>query len=351
MPDGKHILFSSDRPGGAGGFDLWMADLDANGNPTNITNMGSGVNTMYDEQAPSYHAASNTFVFSSNGRVGMGGFDFYYSKGPINSLSEPKNFGHPVNSVKDDLYFTSRGSATNILENVLISSDRDAACCLELFALNKTKAMKEISGTVLACDSKKPLAGVKVLIVDAANKTIAEKTTDASGKYSFTIAEFEALKASASSKGYFANSISFTGPADIEEEFFTNPELCLNLIPEEAIRVENVFYDFNKATLQETSYESLDKLVQILNDNPTIIIELGAHTDSKGTDEYNQKLSQARAKSVVEYLVSKGISRSRLMAKGYGETVPAAENTNADGTDNPEGRQLNRRTEFKVLKN
>jgi outer membrane protein OmpA-like peptidoglycan-associated protein len=89
----------------------------------------------------------------------------------------------------------------------------------------------------------------------------------------------------------------------------------------------------------------------VLNDNPTIIIELGAHTDSKGTDEYNQKLSQARAKSVVEYLVSKGISRSRLLAKGYGESVPAAENTNADGTDNPEGRQLNRRTEFKVLKN
>jgi outer membrane protein OmpA-like peptidoglycan-associated protein len=328
-----------------------MADLDDNGNATNVVNMGTTVNTMYDEQAPSYHAASNTFVFSSNGRVGMGGFDFYYSKGTLSSLGEPKNFGYPVNSVKDDLYFTSRGSATNILENVLMSSDRDDACCLELFSLNKTKALKQISGTVIACDSKMPLAGVKVQIVDAGNKTIAEKTTDASGKYSFTIAEFEALKATASNKGYFANSINFTGPSDTEEEFFSNPELCLNLIPGEAIRVENVFYDFNKATLQEASFESLDKLVQVLNDNPTIIIELGAHTDSKGTDEYNQKLSQARAKSVVEYLVSKGISRSRLLAKGYGESVPAAENTNADGTDNPEGRQLNRRTEFKVLKN
>ncbi len=351
MPDGQHILFSSDRPGGAGGFDIWMADLDENGTPANITNMGSTINTIYDEQAPSYHAASHTFVFSSNGRVGMGGFDFYYSSGTLSDLAPPKNFGYPVNSVKDELYFTSRGPATNILENVLMSSDRDDACCLELFALNKTKALKQLSGTVLACDSKQPLAGVKVVIVDGANKTIAEKTTDASGQYSFTIAEFEALKATASNKGYFANSINITGPADAEEEIFTNPELCLNLIPEEAIRVENVFYDFNKATLQESSFASLDSLVQLLNDNPTLLIELGAHTDSKGADDYNQKLSEARARSVVEYLVSKGISKSRLMAKGYGESAPAAENTNADGTDNPEGRQLNRRTEFKVLKN
>lgn len=351
MADGKHLLFSSDRPGGAGGFDLWMADLDENGNPGNVTNLGSIVNTKYDEQAPGYHTASGTLVFSSNGRVGMGGFDFYYSKGELGSLTEPKNFGYPVNSLKDDLYFTSKGPATNILENVVMSSDRDDACCLELFSLNKTKSLKQISGTVLACDTRLPLGGVKVIIVDAGNKTIAEKMTDATGTYSFTIPEFEPLKATATNKGYFANSVNFIGPADAEEEMFNNPEICLNLIPEEAVRVENVFYDFNKATLQESSYPSLDKLVQLLNDNPTILIELGAHTDSKGEDDYNLKLSEARAKSVVDYLISKGISRSRLMAKGYGETVPAAENSNADGSDNPEGRQLNRRTEFKVLKN
>lgn len=349
-PDGRHLLFSSDRPGGSGGFDIWMAELN-DGTAGNATNLGTLINTNLDEQAPSYHAASNSFVFSSNGRVGMGGFDFYYSNGGLSNLSEPKNFGYPVNSIKDDLYFVSKGPATNILENVLFSSDRDAACCLELFSLNKIKLPKQLTGRVVACDSKQPLSGVAVLITDANNKTVAQKTTDASGNYSFTIAEFEALKATASQKGYFAGNISFSGPEDAEEETFITPDICLNIIPEEAIRLDNVYYDFNKATLRPESYPSLDTLVQVLNENPTILIELAAHTDSKGTDEYNQDLSQARAKSVVDYLISKGIDRGRLLAKGYGETMPVADNENADGTDNPEGRQQNRRTEFKVIRN
>lgn len=348
--DGKYLLFSSDRPGGNGGFDIWKAALtgDAVGE---VTNLGTAINTAWDEQAPSYHAASNSFVFSSNGRVGMGGFDFYYSNGSIDHLSEPKNFGYPVNSIKDDIYFASKGSANNILENVLFSSDRDAACCLELFSLNKIKLPKQISGRVVACDGKQPLAGVTVAVTDANNKTIAQQTTDANGNYAFSIAEFEALKANATQKGYFSGNISFTGPADAEAESFTTPDICLNIIPEEAIRVDNVYYDFNKATLQPESYPALDKLVTILNENPTILIELGAHTDSKGSDEYNMNLSQARAKSVVDYLISKGIDKGRLMPKGYGETVPVADNENADGTDNPEGRQQNRRTEFRVIKN
>jgi OmpA-OmpF porin, OOP family len=352
MPDGRYILFSSDRSGGLGGFDLWKAALDENGNISAAENMGGKINTVFDEQAPGYHQASNTLVFSSNGRVGMGGFDFFYSKGTINDLAEPQNFGYPVNSVKDDLYFTSKGSAGNILENVVMSSDREAACCLELFSLSKVKPLKQITGLVIDCKTNQPMAGVKVTILDTINnKTIAEKTTDATGKYSYTLEEFARLKATAGYKGYFNNSVRISVPANADEVNFNNPDICLNPIPEAAIKVENVYYDFNKATLQENSYLSLDQLVQLLNDNPNMMIELGAHTDSKGDDEYNRKLSDARAKSVVDYLISKGIDSTRLVAKGYGETMPVAENTNSDGTDNPEGRQLNRRTEFKVLKN
>lgn len=352
MPDGRFILFSSDRSGGQGGFDLWKAALDENGNISVAENMGNKINTALDEQAPGYHQASNTLVFSSNGRVGMGGFDFFYSKGGINDLAEPQNFGYPVNSVKDDLYFTSKGSANNILENVVMSSDREAACCLELFTLSKVKPLKQITGLVIDCKTNQPMAGVKVTIMDTINnKVIAEKTTDASGRYSYTLEEFARLKATAGYTGYFNNSVRIAVPVNAEEISFTNPDICLNPIPEKAIKVDNVYYDFNKATLQENSYVSLDDLVQLLNDNPSMMIELGAHTDSKGDDEYNRKLSDARAKSVVDYLISKGIDASRLVAKGYGESMPVAENTNSDGTDNPEGRQLNRRTEFKVLKN
>ncbi|RYY53779.1 MAG: OmpA family protein, partial [Chitinophagaceae bacterium] len=182
-------------------------------------------------------------------------------------------------------------------------------------------------------------------------KAIAQLTTDAAGKYAYTLPEFVPLKATASNSGYYKNSIQTMVPADAESVMFSNPVLCLNPITTEAVRVENVYYDYNKATLQEASFPELDKLVSLLNDNPNMTIELGAHTDSKGADAYNLKLSDARANSVVEYLVSKGIDRSRLVAKGYGETSPVAENTNSDGSDNPEGRQQNRRTEFRVLKN
>ncbi len=353
MPDGKHIIFSTDRPGGWGGFDLWMANMDENGNVSAAANMGMKVNTEFDEQAASYHAASKTFVFSSNGRVGMGGYDFYYCKGELDNLSEPKNFGYPVNSEKDDLYFISKGTERNILENVIMSSDRDAACCLELYSLKRLKALKQLTGIVLACVDNKPMSGVNVEIIDTINnKVIAGLTTDASGRYSFTLEDFLPLKAIATNDGYFKSSIKFKGPADEEEVNFTNPEICLTKIPEPeaAVKVDNVYYDFNKSSLQKKSFASLDKLVGLLNDNPELTIELGAHTDSKGTDEYNQKLSDARAKTVVKYLISKGINKDRLIATGYGETVPVADNSNADGTDNPDGRQENRRTEFKVLK-
>lgn len=352
MPDGKHIVFSSDRAGGNGGFDLWYAELDSSGKAGSPVNLGTTINTKYDEQAPSYHAASNTFIFSTNGRTGMGGYDFFYSKGSINNFAEPVNFGYPVNSIKDDIYFASKGSSRYLLDDVILSSDREAACCLELFSLNKKRPLKTIEGTVVACDTKTVLAGATISFVDpVTNKVIVEKTTDASGTYSFTLEEFQDLKGTATLSGYYTNSIRFNQPTDAEADNLVNMPLCLTVIPKEAITIDNVYYDFNKATLQDESFPSLDKLVALLNENPTMQIELGAHTDSKGSDLYNLRLSQARAQSVVTYLISKGISSDRLISKGYGESVPVQENTNADGTDNPEGRQKNRRTEFRVIKN
>jgi outer membrane protein OmpA-like peptidoglycan-associated protein len=115
--------------------------------------------------------------------------------------------------------------------------------------------------------------------------------------------------------------------------------------------MDNVYYDFDKATLKNESHASLDKLVDMMNAHPDIVIELSAHTDNLGNETYNQRLSEARAQSCVAYLIKKGIDKNRLQAKGYGATQPIAPNTHDDGSDNPEGRQMNRRTEFKVLKN
>lgn len=353
-PDGKYLLFSSNRTGGQGGYDLWYAALE-NGTPGTPVNMGSVINSSYDEQAPSYHEASKSLVFSSNGRVGMGGYDFFQSKGAAGSnWAEPVNMGYPVNSVKDDIYLISRGPAKNMLEDVMLSSDRDAACCLELFALKKVRPLRQISGRIVSCDPAKPLTGATVTVVDPANnKTVYTKSVGADGTYSFTLEDHQPLKVQADATGFISYSAAMGTPADMEEEMMKYPDLCL--LPEapkvdEKFVIENVYYDFNKADLKPASYPALDEIVRMLNTYPNMSIELGAHTDSKGSDTYNMKLSEARAQSVVKYLVEKGIAAERLVAKGYGETAPVAPNE-IDGKDNPEGREKNRRTEFKVLKN
>lgn len=352
--DGKYLFYSSDRSGGQGGFDLWYTEL-SNGKPGPSFNMGSDINTTYDEQAPFYHDSSRALIFSSNGKIGMGGYDFFQSKGTVGNWGTPQNLGYPVNSIKDDIYFTSRGGAKNILEDVLLSSDREAACCLELFFLKKIRPQRQVSGQVVSCDPSINFPGGTVLIVDpVSGKVVYTKAIGADGSYSFMLEDYQPLTVKASAEGFISRSLDFNAPTDPESETMTNPALCL--VPEppevnETFVVQNVYYDFNKSELKPESYPALDEVIRMMETYPTMVIEMSAHTDSKGSDVYNQELSEARARSVVAYLVSKGIDESRLTAKGYGETMPVAPNTHEDGKDNPEGREQNRRTEFKVLKN
>jgi len=354
MPDGVHLLFSSDRPGGVGGFDLWMAEISGSGTSSNVVNMGKVINTKFDEQAPYYHGPSGNLVFSSNGRVGMGGYDFFISKGKPGSWSEPVNMGYPVNSVKDDIYFVSRGDAKNILGDVLISSDRDAACCLELYTVKKTFTVKQVSGMIVSCKDNTPLEGATVQIVDPANNaTVTTRTTGADGIYSFTMDEFYPLMAVASADGYEEGKLSFKGPDDVMVTALKNPAICLEpVFPPPVGTVEeipNIYFEYDSASIRPESYVYLDDLADKMLKKPAAVLEIGGHTDSRGDDEYNQKLSEARAKAVVEYLISKGVKPEQLLAKGYGESMPVAPNDKEDGSDNPEGRAKNRRTEFKVL--
>jgi len=354
MPDGKNLLFASDRPGSVGGFDLWYAPLNG-GQVGAPQNLGNAINTKEDEQAPFYHAASGTLVFSSNGRVGMGGYDFFASKGSIGNWAQPENLGAPLNSVKDDIYFTSKGPAKNMLADVYFSSDRASACCLELFTLSKVRPLKQISGTVVSCETNQPLPGASIVIVNDANQTVFNKTVGDDGSYAFTLEDFQSLKATASANGYIEKTTAFAGVSNDEEIMQKNPAICL-VKPEPppppvdtVVVMNNIYYEFDKATLKPESYPGLDEVVAMLNKYPTMVIELGGHTDDAGSDAYNQRLSEARAKSCVDYLVSKGIDRSRLEAKGYGESKPIAPNKKENGKPDEEGRQKNRRTEFKVL--
>lgn len=347
--DGGFLFFSSDKPGGIGKFDLWVCTLGSDGLPTaQATNLGI-VNTIEDEEAPFYHTPTDQLFFSSNGRVGFGGFDFYVSKGKIGYLTEPKNVGAPYNSSKDDVYFTS--VADEPLSQAFISSDRSSTCCLEIFNINRQIQAWTISGKVFNCKDKNPLSTVSVTVKDKQNNgaTIATLTSDQNGEYKTTYNEGQSFTLTFNKDSFYSKTIDFNPEIDRNTNKLTIPDVCLEPIEiKKAIILPEVQYDYDKATLRPESEQSLDGLVTIMKENPTLKIQMAAHTDSKGSDKYNQKLSEARAKSCVEYLVQHGIAMDRLTYKGFGAKKPIAPNTNPDGSDNPEGRQKNRRTEFSI---
>lgn len=347
--DGQYLLYASDKAGGQGGLDIWMFPL-AGGTSSNV----SGINTADDEQSPYYHADTKSLIFSTNGRIGMGGFDFFESKGELNALSAPVNLGYPINSVKDDIYIVS-STGKYMLDNVYLSSDRSSACCLEMFSIQKRRVPKMTTGRVVDCETGEVISDVKIVSTDKAAKVVNEQNTDGSGAYKFFLDDYATLKIAASVEGYYPKEIS-SDNTSTENDSTYNADICLTKIPVEVpeievdkpVVLENVLYDFNKATLKPSSYPNLDTLVNLMNKYPNMAIELGAHTDNVGSDKYNQSLSEKRAQSVVAYLISKGIDKDRLTAVGYGESKPVAPNR-VNGKDNPEGRAKNRRTEFKIL--
>jgi len=352
--DGKWLLFSSDRQGGMGKKDIWAVALDATGNPAgNAVNL-KDVNSAGDDEAPFYHQPSKTLVFASNGRVGMGGYDLFTAKGDVTgAMQQPVNMGYPVNSNKDDIYYLSTDQKS-VWNNAWFSSDRSSECCLDLYSFNRQRVKKNISGKVVNCMDGTGVAGASIVAKDAQGRQVYAGRTDANGQFSFLMDEFMPLETSLSAEGFDAANLRLNIAGDDELDAFTAGPLCMNkekpkpVEVGKAIVLKNVLYDFGKSTLSKSSYPEFDSLANLMNEYPGMKIEISAHTDDIGKESDNLKLSERRAESCVAYLASKGISRERIVAKGYGETMPVAPNK-VEGKDNPEGRKLNRRTELKVL--
>lgn len=345
--DGKRLYFASNKPGGQGGDDIWMSDLDADGNPTNSVNLGPTINTAMDEQAPYYDGFNKRLMYSSKGLTGLGGFDFFESWYDGEKWSAPKNMGYPMNSAKDDLYYFPDNTDP---KKFYISSDRESDCCLNLFSVIDKK--HTVSGIITDCNTHKALPGVKVSFVDSiSKKTVKEVVTGADAKYAFNVTTTRPYQMVLEKQGYFTKVLPVPANGTMRGDTLVNPDICLQAFEvNKPIVIKNILYDFNKATLRPESKTVLDSLVTIMVDNPKIIVQLSAHTDSIGSEAYNMKLSQERAQACVDYIISKGIADTRIIAKGYGKSHPIAPNSLPNGKDNPEGRQLNRRTEFTVLK-
>ena len=345
--DGKFLLFSSDRSGGYGKYDLWYCTVREDGSLGQAVNFGPAINTEDDERAPYYNPLTKKLLFSTDGRIGFGGLDFFESEGDLVDWTKPKNLGYPFNSSKDDLYFTATDDKGT---KGYISSDRESSCCLEVFEVKKEYF--SIAGILTDCKTKLPLAGANVTLTNAEG---AQKiTTGTDGVYKFKVDSKRPIKLLFAKDNYFAITKNYSYEELAKADTLIYKDYCLSPfklgIP---MALDNVYYEFNSAELTEPSKKVLDFLIPIMEDNPEMEIELGSHTDNIGTDEYNLDLSNRRAKSCTDYLESKGIAAARMTSKGYGESMPIAPNeivVKRKKKDNPEGRAKNRRTEFKVTK-
>jgi outer membrane protein OmpA-like peptidoglycan-associated protein len=359
--DGKYLFFASDRPGGAGKFDIWYAPVKDDGTTGEPINAGTMINTSEDEQAPFYQNSSNTLVFSSNGRRGMGGFDLFAAKGSETNWKQPENLGHPVNSSRDDIYFFAP-EKTRLLANAIVSSDRGQGCCLETYNIIKAPKDKKLSGKVNDCGENTPVADAEIILKDGSGKTWTT-TTNAEGKYVFDLGteEHNNLSLSARKFSYIdttsAVNIENTDETDLLVDKLTNADLCIQQRPkpkpvEIVIKAENVvtvYFDFDKSNLRPTATEKLDSIYNVLVQYPSATIQISGYTDGLGSDAYNKILSDKRAKACADYLIKKGIDSARVSFLSFGACCPV-EMEKINGRDNPDGRSRNRRALININK-
>lgn len=349
------LYFVSDRPGTRGGLDIWYAEYDARKKSFKAPkNAGSKINSAGIETTPFYDVKSKTLYYSTNGKANVGGLDVYSSSGELNKWEPSVNAGLPINSSADDLDFALKPDA----KGGFVVSNRaggqslyNATCCDDICEFVYTDfieltAIGKILDKEHACVEDVQL---HVYIVNEEGKYLSEETTVKGCDYKLHLRPGFNYLIEGVKNGYFNNSIELS-TKNITKSDTLKRDIQIEKIPVQPIVIPQLNYEFNSALLTPESKTILDTTIfVILNKNPDIIIELSSHTDNKGTDSYNMKLSQKRAESVVSYLANKGIDSKRLTAKGYGETKPLAPNSNPDGSDNPDGRQLNRRTEFKII--
>ena len=361
-PDGRWLYFVSDAVGGQGGKDIFRARI--NGNDFGpMENLGPEINTEGDELFP-YVRDSVTLYFASNGHPGMGGLDIFRATLDSTEHWHVENMRSPINSNGDDFGITFEG----VHERGFFSSNRnDARGYDHLYSFELPVITVKIEGIVFDVDEV-PIEGATVRIVgrDGLN---AKVLTMKNGEYEVELERDIRYVMMASARGFLNQNFELkTGAEEKNETYIV--DFYLSPITKPVV-IENIFYDFDKATLRPESKAALDEMIKMLNDNPNVTIELGAHTDRKGTDKYNEGLAQRRAQSVVDYLIEGGIAPDRLEAKGYGESVPKVINKKMAREHDflhegdtlsapfiekltPEQQeiadQINRRTEFKVLR-
>lgn len=347
-PDKRDLYFSSNRPEGYGGKDIYVSHRLPTGKWSEPENLGPQINTPGDESCPFIHADNQTLYFTSNGHVGYGGDDLFLTrKGPKGAWSNAENLGYPINTIENEgsLVITADGGTA------YYASDRsDTRGGLDLYSFELRGDVRPVrtlwvKGKVFDKNTIKGLPSA-VELTDLATKALVSKVqTDETGNYLITLPVGRDYAFNVNRKGYLFYSENFSLSQKNPDSTY-NIDIPLQPIEANAIIVlKNIFFDVNKSALRSESQVELATVVQLLKDNPALKIQINGHTDNIGKSADNLALSNGRAQAVVGYLSSHGIDSKRLSFKGFGDTQPLADNKTE------EGRAKNRRTELKVVAN
>jgi len=352
--DESKLYFVSDMPGTIGGMDIFEVDINKNGSFGTPKNLGPKINTEKREQFP-FMSEYNTLYFASNGHLGLGNLDLFSSQIEENIFSEPKNLGSTINSSLDDFSLIINERT----DKGYYSSNRDNNDD-NLFEFKREEYIKPVylvEGVVTDKKTGKILPGSLVTLMDDDNNVIADTIVKADGKYLFKLDPNQKYMVRGTRKLYNPYDVNFS--TDTEGKISHDIVLDLELYSDKEeniiastdgttqVKINKIYFDFDKWNIRPDAAKELDVLVDVMKKYPEMEIEVSAHTDARGTSDYNLELSHQRAKSTLEYLVSQGVELSRLKSIGYGEMQPL--NKCGDNCTDPEF-DLNRRCEFKLLK-
>ena len=347
-PNGKQLYFSSNKPGGFGGFDLYVSEIKEDGTLTEAKNLGDKINTNLDDKYPSLSKDSDYLYFSSQGHANIGGFDVFKSKVTKNGYRSPINLGNTINTKYDEVaFFMASRNKGYISSNKAFGKGR-----YDIYNFAVKDVAQTLEGVIVDKESQIILPNTLVILLNEEGEEVARQTTADDASYKFDVNPFETYTITTEKDGFDNGSFDFVSNISGDKKYNKNIELdateaiIAEVKDKMMIVVNNIYFDYNKWSIKDESLVSLNSIARILEEYPEMKIEINAHTDNRGNDNYNMNLSKKRAASALTYLVSKGINSSRLISNGYGETQPLAD---CKKDCNEVEHQKNRRIEFIII--
>ncbi|SFC87071.1 OmpA family protein [Algibacter pectinivorans] len=345
---GDKLYFSANYPDAIGGFDLYVSTINADGTLGEPKNLGNTINTTANEKYPSLSPDNKYLYFASTGHENIGGYDLFVSKNSKNEFQVPRNMGNTINTVYDEIayFLAARNKA-------YVSSNRpNGKGGFDIYTATNNEIVQSIKGEVLDLETQIKLPNTIVILKDDEGNEIAKTITAEDATFSFNVSPFETYRISTQKEGFKAATVNFFANSGSETtykkdiELHTTEPVIAKVENEMRIVLENIYFNFNKWHVKEESFITLNKVVKVLKANPDMKLAVNAHTDNKGRESYNLSLSNKRAASAVNYLITNGISKARLVSKGYGESKPLVDcKTSCSESD----LQTNRRVEFVIV--